>query len=762
MSGSLYARLANTRTYFRNKTSLSLVSRFPRKTSDFTVSSVRASFKFRGRLETASDPMTTRAPRGGVAGTRGGSAGDPRPPASSANAARACLEHLCDCLRALGVGTAAGASHDPTALTAETLRRAKFDQPAAAAPLWRALHDLFLVSHAGFPEPSVAAETLRVLRDETARRDDFDENETSAETETETSRRRDTDVETHRCVALRGLRLAKYPRLETLETNQESNDTFDRESFELASPSSSRAILVALAWAAADLDVFALAHADRSARDLGASGLGVPSFGDDTELTTPNESFLLPPYGSDAAASPASAEAHAAPAEAAERAYLDAAAKTMTNARFEKGGRGRSGISSFRSSIPTRHTTDTYMEKAFVSKQAALLSQRVWQSVSHVRALERSRATRRVAVADAQRALSRARNEKGALCLTATEIGLARDAGARRRAAAAMRAVLTTKDRAKETVALAETFWAWMRSVLELDEKEKKARRISASRKINASRNVGANETRDETLTLFEDESSSHRTQRRSDDRSDRSSSECVFLPNTNYSVVAELETAARRLGPALRRRRRDVETVARTWRATREASRSDPERYAELSALAMAAAARTPSLASFKAGARAKLTAAETVETVETVETRESRNEKDPPSGFSFDFASARSPDDAPAPPGVAEALALRRGDTGSNPAGNAAGGEDGTSRTVVRFGSSLLPASGAKSSARRGETCAEAAARLRDSLDDAEALLEAQRSRAVDALRREITHAFLENGDATLAPAAVHGWDR
>jgi hypothetical protein len=719
--------------------------------------------------------MTTRGPRVGVAATRGVSANDPRPNASSANAARACLEHLCDCLRALGVGTAAGASHDPTALTAETLRRAKFDQPAAAAPLWRALHDLFLVSHAGFPEPSVAAETLRVLRDETARRDDFDENETSAETETETSRRRDTDVETHRCVALRGLRLAKYPRLETLETNQESNDTFDRESFELASPSSSRAILVALAWAAADLDVFALAHADRSARDLGASGLGVPSFGDDTELTTPNESFLLPPYGSDAAASPASAEAHAAPAEAAERAYLDAAAGTI--ARFENNGRASGGTRARRSSLTTSHTTVKASGKtSMLEKQTALLSQRCWQSVSHVRALERSRATRRVAVVDAQRAFSRAKNEKGAFFLTATEIGLARDAGARRRAAAAMRAVLTTKDRAKETVALAETFWAWMRSVLELDEKEKKARRISASRKINASRNVGANETRDETLTLLEDESSSHRdTQRRSDDRSDRSSSECVFLPNTNYSVVAELETAARRLGPALRRRRRDVETVARTWRATREASRSDPERYAELSALAMAAAARTPSLASFKAGARAKLTAAETAETVETVETvetaetvetvetRESGNEKDPPSGFSFDFASARSPDDAPAPPGVAEALALRRGDTGSNPAGNAAGGEDGTSRTVVRFGSSLLPSSGAKkSSARRSETCAEAAARLRDSLDDAEALLEAQRSRAVDALRREITHAFLENGDATLAPAAVHGWDR
>ena len=701
--------------------------------------------------------MTTRAPRGGVAGTRGGSAGDPRPPASSANAARACLEHLCDCLRALGVGTAAGASHDPTALTAETLRRAKFDQPAAAAPLWRALHDLFLVSHAGFPEPSVAAETLRVLRDETARREDVDENETPAETETETET---TRVETHRCVALRGLRLAKYPRLETLELEQEKTDDTStkresRVSETLPTPSSSRAILVAFAWAVADLDVFALAHADRSARELSANGLGSiepNTSGDVVSNSEFSNSSLLPPYGSDAASSPTRAETHAAPAEAAERAYLDAAAKTMTNARFEKGGRGRSGISSFRSSIPTRHTTDTYMEKAFVSKQAALLSQRVWQSVSHVRALERSRATRRVAVADAQRALSRARNEKGALCLTATEIGLARDAGARRRAAAAMRAVVTTRDHAKQTVALAETFWAWMRSVLELDEKEKKARRISGE---GFPKNVTNDETRrGETKSpgTASGASFSHRTRSRSDDPSSVVSS---------HRRVAELKTVALRLGPTLRRRRRDVETVARMWRSTRETSRSDPERSAALSALAAAAAARTPSLASFEAGARAKLTV-ETVDTVDTVDTVETREKKENRSGCSSDFASARSPDDAPAPPGVAEALALRRGDTGSNPAGNAAGGEDGTSRMVVRFGSSLLPTSGAKSSARRGETCAEAAARLRDSLDDAEALLEAQRSRAVDALRREITHAFLENGDATLAPAAVHGWDR
>ena len=206
--------------------------------------------------------------------------------------------------------------------------------------------------------------------------------------------------------------MAKYPRLETLELEQKKTEDTStkresRVSETLPTPSSSRAILVAFAWAVADLDVFALAHADRSARELSANGLGSiepNTSGDVVSNSEFSNSSLLPPYGSDAASSPTRAETHAAPAEAAERAYLDAAAKTLTNARFEKGGRGRSGTSSFRSSIPTRHTTDTYMEKAFVSKQAALLSQRVWQSVSHVRALERSRATRRVAVADAQRA----------------------------------------------------------------------------------------------------------------------------------------------------------------------------------------------------------------------------------------------------------------------------------------------------------------------------------------------------------------------
>ena len=163
-----------------------------------------------------------------------------------------------------------------------------------------------------------------------------------------------------------------------------------------------------------------------------------------------------------------------------------------------------------------------------------------------------------------------------------------------------MRAVLTTRDHAKQTVALAETFWAWMRSVLELDEKEKKARRISGEGFPNdATNDATRGERETKSPGTASGASISHRTsQRRSDDPSSLV---------TSHRRVAELKTVALRLGPTLRRRRRDVEPVARMWRWTRETSRSDPERSAALSALAAAAAARTPSLASFEAGARAK-----------------------------------------------------------------------------------------------------------------------------------------------------------
>ena len=94
--------------------------------------------------------------------------------------ARACLEHLTRALAQLGVTTQSTAppiplhvgddsSKDPPFLTAETLRRAKFNHPAACAPLWRALHDLSLVGCAGFPDPDVARRALASAREASAR-----------------------------------------------------------------------------------------------------------------------------------------------------------------------------------------------------------------------------------------------------------------------------------------------------------------------------------------------------------------------------------------------------------------------------------------------------------------------------------------------------------------------------------------------------------------------------------------------------------------
>ena len=677
--------------------------------------------------------MTTRGPRGGVAATRGGSAGDPRPPASSANAARACLEHLCACLRALGVGTDAGATHDPTALTAETLRRAKFDQPAAAPPLWRALHDLFLVAHAGFPEPSVAAETLRSLRDEATRdgalTNDADEDETVARRR----RRRDPSDDachaTHRAVALEGLRLAKYPRTRELERARGTDET-TRGDDSTRVGGGSRAALVALAWTAETLDVFARAHAETRAREM-LTHISPEAEGDDC-----SSSPSLPPFGSDAAALPKSAAKHAAPAEAAERAYLRELETRSARANDDASRRRRRARGGAPSSSSGR-------DPVAIEKQAACLSQRLWQSASHVHALERARAARRVAVFDAQARL-RARTgegsgrERGARStLTATEIRLARDARARAKATAAMRAVLTTRDEAEATIALAETFWAWMRSVLELDEKERRLAKPS-SKRMGSQSSSDAEETAKTT-----------RDARVDDDADDDVDDDDVDDDDVD-AATRSLEQVARRVGPVLQHRRRDVETVARMWRRTREATRPDAERSAALSALATAAAARLPSMASFAAGARAKKEAKrerteatkasrggsshETVDSADSAEDASSR----------FSFASARRALD----------------DVFADDARVQEGGEMmSKNERASRFGSSLLPLD--ESEARRGETCAEAVHRLRGSLRDAEALLEAQRARAATALRREVSRAF-GNGDSTRAPAAVHGWDR
>ena len=690
--------------------------------------------------------MTTRGPRVGVAATRGVSANDPRPNASSANAARACLEHLCECLRALGVGTA-GASRDPTALTAETLRRAKFDQPSSVAPLWRALHDLFLVAHAGFPEPSVAAETLRVLRDETANRFQSDE---KSDLDDEDAFLDDANEKEHARVARRFLRLAKYPRMHEL-SHRDDDDREDDEK-DKKEEDSSRALLVALAWATCEMDVHARAHADRNAAALGmfltddenVSKTLVNENGCFSKGIRIGSSSLLPPYGSGAAASPASAELHAASAVAAERAYLRDAAERAR----KKSARGAK-----------LHSASSAPSSAFVEKQAACLAQRVWQSVSHVHALERARAARRIAVHDAQTSATDGRGASVRRAMTATEIRLAKDKDARGRCTAAMRAVLVTKDAASETVALAETFWAWMRSVLELDEKEKTAKTAK-----------NAKDAKKKKAEESKRSSSSRRADVFVENENDTSNDSLEHLS----SRLRSLELAARRVGPNLRSRRRDVETVARTWRRTREATREDLKQSAALSSLATAAAARTPSIASFEAGARAKMKedGASCVER-DTSKTKEDKTTRVMTSS-SFGIGCSVI-DNAPAPPGVAAALATRGGlvaanssnvddvdelETATASMGSVEKTNDGeTNVAEPRFGSRLL----ASKSVANAETCAEAAARLRVTLTESEALLHTQRARAADALRREVTRAFVNencDGDATRARVAVHGW--
>ena len=298
--------------------------------------------------------------------------------------------------------------------------------------------------------------------------------------------------------------------------------------------------------------------------------------------------------------------------------------------------------------------------------------------------------------------------------MTATEIRLAKDKDARGRCMAAMRAVLVTKDAASETVALAETFWAWMRSVLELDEKEKTARAKDAK---DAKKKKAEESKRS---------SSSRRADVTDANENDTSNDSLEHLS----SRLRSLELAARRVGPNLRSRRRDVETVARTWRRTREATRADLIQSAALSSLATAAVARTPSIASFEAGARAKMK--EDGDACVERDTSKTKEDKTTRVMTSSSFGIGCSVvDDAPAPPGVAAALATRGGSVAANASNvddvdeletaNAATGwsvektNDGeTNVAEPRFGSRLL----ASKSVANAETCAEAAARLRVTL--------------------------------------------
>lgn len=171
--------------------------------------------------------------------------------------ARACLEHLTRALAQLGVTTQSTApsiplhkgddsSKEPPFLTAETLRRAKFNHPAACAPLWRAIHDLSLVGCAGYPEPDVARRALASAREASAK-----SAMEYAEAQLASSNAGDQDARSRRAVAAELARTAEdetcarvarwhlarqgYPHVQELVTCE-------------ARGGDSRPLLLALAW----------------------------------------------------------------------------------------------------------------------------------------------------------------------------------------------------------------------------------------------------------------------------------------------------------------------------------------------------------------------------------------------------------------------------------------------------------------------------------------------------------------------------------
>ena len=202
-----------------------------------------------------------------------------------------------------------GAGSTPAWLTAETLRRAKFDHPESAAPLLRAVHDLLLVAIAGFPDARVAAETLDAI--------DAGDRTTPGDR----SKRHAAFVTAH-------LRAMGYPRVATLlrgaeargggairedeegegEDEDEASDATKRERRSPPRERSprSRPLLFALAWLVRECDVFARAHADECAAAL-----------EEEEEEGFTAGTLRPPYPPDSASAQARAAAGGARARSA-------------------------------------------------------------------------------------------------------------------------------------------------------------------------------------------------------------------------------------------------------------------------------------------------------------------------------------------------------------------------------------------------------------------------------------------------------------
>ena len=627
----------------------------------------------------------------------GASARAVRPPVS----ARACLEHLCRALASLGVGVvptedASRGSRDRPrrALTAETLRRAKFDHPDASAPLWRAIHDLFLVCAAGFPNPSVAADALARVRGDA------------------------DDVEDATCAALARHRLAEagYPRARDLESLPPRDGR-------------SRPLLLALAWAVHRADVFARAHADAHAPNLASAAPGASR-------------SPLPPYPPDSAASPAAARAAAARALAEERAYVDDARAALDACRDEHDAVGDGAPSSSASAarlgrrreplpLAARAAARVRAEAARdagVREQTPIFAQRLWQTLSHVEALERARASRRVRLRDARREFAASFGDPSSaparppLPSSAYEVLLSRDADARGAHAAAMEATMEATRAASDAISAATTFYAWVESALALEDERR------------------------------EDD----------DDDEDESSSSDVNGHDVNGhgrsrvlgDAIRAVASAARRAGPALRSRRRGVEAIANAWSRARRRAEEDHDEAERLAKRSERAANGLPTFDTFREGGTS-----ERFGDRGTSERFGGGSSETPAKSSSLaDLAPAMFADATPPPEDVKAALVargatLRKVTNETRDASPGASGEREPSAGDV-----------AESRSARGgsspETPEDAAARLGELARASEAALARTRRRARAFLATRVEAVFGRDEEGDPAPAVVTGW--
>lgn len=632
------------------------------------------------------------------------------PSTGSTNTARQCLEHLCDSLKRLGVGVnLSNGQTDPTALTPELLRRAKFDQPIAVAPLWRALHDLHLVQGAGFPEGQVCAEVLGVMREEDCDNGsrDFDESAT-------TSSRANA---THAAIARMHLALHEYPRLDELRDVPAENEPVR------ANSQGSRVLLIALAWSVEKLNVFQITHADRCAPVL-SQGLGLAvganSQGNVAFNQVGNNSYPpLPPYPLDTAASAATAKASALDSVASETEYIKQA----------------------RNCIGKKENTS----HLHLTKQTSMFAQRVWQMVASVHALEKGRAVRRVELFNSQvkgikmsRGAVSSSPSDGLAPLSATEISLARDSSKRKNAQNAMQSVLVTREQAMHTINMSSTFWAWMKSVLDLEEEED-----------------------DENLRGDENTESNHESNKSSDGAE----------PTFTSSLISEVELMTRKIGPLLRSRRKDVETVAKNWRRERELNINNQERSEKLKLLAKEASGKLPGIVGFEAQARATVKGykgtGHRMKSVTSV-----RDDSSSLSGFFQSRCSLTASSNNSSPPGVVDNL-IKSGacfemhDDGTADVTGTPSMDD-TSTEETWFGAENrgvdVNRNGSFSGDDSRESSAEAVERLRETLADADEMLSGTRQRAVDVLHREVVRVFggKENTEGVKECVVLHGWDR